>query len=93
MAKEGCTKEVESAYERSVLRSENLEWQSHLSTLISDKELQDFGGCPARFPSSLDPVFLHCPPLLPFEMVVHNLCCCMLKICNFLSEFTEKGYK
>lgn len=74
MAKESCTEEVESTYERSVLRSEKLDWQSHLSPLISDKELQDFGGCPAGFPSCFGPVFPYYDLIPPFGLVMYILC-------------------
>lgn len=53
--------------EKSVLQPEKLGAKSPLSPSASDMELQDFGVCPARFWSCVDPVFSPRTPILPFR--------------------------
>lgn len=75
-----------------------LEMVSHLNPLnlksqILDMELQDVVFTLLGFGLSLTQCFLIMSPLLPFEVKIYILCCCMLKtyhlILIFLQEVTN----
>lgn len=93
-ARESFIQEMEPAHAASVSQSTQFEGQSHLSSIASDKKLQDLEFAPLSVGlPCFSPLSSLMTPFSPFRIAMYTLYHCMFELCNLLFYFKEVTIK